>query len=220
MSDPRGDAALAELLGAEHVARLRPQISLRSFKDGDFLYHESHTAKALWAVRSGEVRTVKGNSSGRLMALESLYPGDLFGLSVMGDGASYTETAQGVTAGEVWHVPRRAIAMCLEADPELTRRLLAIVARRLQAAQERLCAFAHSGVPERLARVVLEASRKGRIEKTRRLLGESAGTTVETAIRVLRRFEHEGWIEGGVGWIRIVDRDALTRLAAGEDPAS
>ena len=42
------------------------------------------------------------------------------------------------------------------------------------------------------------------------------GTTVETAIRVLRRFERSGWIEGGVGWIRILDREALQSVASGD----
>ena len=42
-----------------------------------------------------------------------------------------------------------------------------------------------------------------------------AGTTVETAIRVLRRFEKAHWIEGGVGWVRILDRPALENIARG-----
>jgi CRP-like cAMP-binding protein len=99
------------------------------------------------------------------------------------------------------------------------RGLLAIVAGRLQNAHERLCSFAQGGVPERLARVVIESATDGRVEKTRRLLGESAGTTVETAIRVLRRFEQAGWIEGGVGWIQVLDLEALSRVARGEDPS-
>jgi len=48
---------------------------------------------------------------------------------------------------------------------------------------------------------------------TRRALAEAAGTTVETAIRVLRRFEREGLLEGQVGLLRVVDADALRRVA-------
>jgi hypothetical protein len=39
---------------------------------------------------------------------------------------------------------------------------------------------------------------------------------VETAIRVLRRFDRSGWIEGGVGSVRILDRKALERVSRGE----
>ena len=57
-----------------------------------------------------------------------------------------------------------------------------------------------------------------RIDITRRALGERVGTTVETAIRVLRSFERAGFIEAGVGWIRPVDRKALENIAEGEKP--
>ena len=66
------------------------------------------------------------------------------------------------------------------------------------------------------ARAVLEQDKGERIEVTRRALAEAAGTTVETAIRVLRGFQRAGWIDGGVGWVRAVDRDALERVAEGE----
>lgn len=217
---PLADTPLFQLLGPERLARLRPHVRRRTVKEREFLYHESQPARALWSVRTGEVRTLKVNAKGRVTTLESLHPGDLFGLAAMSDGAHYTETAQAIVAGEVWRIPRRAVASLLDADPELTRGLLAIVAGRLQSAHERLCSFAQARVPERLARVVLDSADNGRVEKTRRLLGESAGTTVETTIRVLRRFEHAGWIEGGIGGIRVVDAEALARVAEGEDPGS
>jgi CRP-like cAMP-binding protein len=66
-----------------------------------------------------------------------------------------------------------------------------------------------------MARSLLESDDGNRIETTRRILGESAGTTVETAIRVLRRFEQKGWLEGGVGWVRVLDRGALETIARG-----
>jgi CRP-like cAMP-binding protein len=87
---------------------------------------------------------------------------------------------------------------------------------RLQNAHDRLCSFAHESVPARLARAVLEEADSDRIETTRRALAESVGTTVETTIRVLRSFEREGWIEGGVGWVRILDHRALLGVARGE----
>ena len=48
---------------------------------------------------------------------------------------------------------------------------------------------------------------------TRRALAEASGTTVETAIRVLRRFERDGIISGAVGRVHVVDEPALERIA-------
>lgn len=113
-------------------------------------------------------------------------------------------------------MPRRVVQSFLAEDPGIARGLLAIVAERLQRAHDRLCSFASDTVTARMARVLLEAPDGERLETKRRILGESAGTTVETAIRVLRGFERAGWIEGGVGWVRVLDRSALERIARGE----
>ncbi len=207
--------ALFELLQAERLERVRPLLRRQVFREGEYLYFDSQPADFLWTVRSGEVRTLKGNADGRLATLETLRPGDLFGLAAMTEHSPYAETAQGIAAGEVWRLPRSDVASILSDDPQLSRALLALVAARLQAAHDRLCSFALDSVPARLARTLLDAGGR-RVEMTRRLLGEAAGTTVETSIRVLRRFEREGWIEGGVGWVRILDPEALERAAQGK----
>jgi CRP-like cAMP-binding protein len=49
---------------------------------------------------------------------------------------------------------------------------------------------------------------------TRRALAEAAGTTVETAIRVLRRFEREGLVRGEVGRVHLLDERALRKMAS------
>lgn len=224
VTPPLEQTALFSLLGAERLEKIRPHARERRFEEGEFLYFEGEEAEFLWAVGTGEVRTLRGSAAGRVTTLEMLRRGDLFGVAALVPDGVYTEACQGVAAGVAWRVPRRVIVSMLRDDPEMSRALLAIVADRLQRAHIRLCSFAHDSVSARMARAVLEGSPRdaapgnGRIETTRRLLGDAAGTTVETAIRVLRRFEKAGWIEGGIGWIRVVDREALTRVAAGDAP--
>jgi CRP-like cAMP-binding protein len=197
------------------IERIRPFLQLRKFEEGRYLYHEGEPAERFWTLRSGEVRTLKASTSGRVITLETLHPGDPFGMAAMSADAVYTESAQAIAAGEAWRVPRRVVMSLMREDPDVGRTLLALVAERLQRAHDRLCSFAHDSVSARMARALLESAEDERIETTRRVLGEAAGTTVETAIRVLRRFEKSRWIEGGVGWVRILDRPALERIAAG-----
>ncbi len=163
-------------LGPERLGRIRSHLKLQPYWPREYLYFEAQPAEHLWVVRSGEVRTLKAGRSGRVMTLEHLRPGDIFGVA-------------------------------------------AIVSTRLEQAHNRLCSFAHDSVPARIARLILTADPEGdKIEMTRRALGEEAGTTVETTIRVLRSFERAGWVEGGVGWVRVVDRAALARIADGAKP--
>lgn len=215
---PFEETGLFRAFDSGRLDRMRPYVLNRDYAEGEYLYYVAEPAEYLWAVASGEVRTLRGSTNGRITTLELLHPGDLFGMAAMTEGARYAESAQGVVPGEAWFVPRRAILSVIDGDPSIGRALLSVVAGRLQTAHDRLCSFAHDSVTERMARTLLDAWDGHRIEMTRRILGESAGTTVETAIRVLRRFERAGWIEGGVGWIRIKDRGALVRIARGDAP--
>ena len=45
-----------------------------------------------------------------------------------------------------------------------------------------------------------------------------AGTTVETSIRVVKKFERSGWVRLGRGHLLVIDRPALRIRAGGEDP--
>ena len=52
------------------------------------------------------------------------------------------------------------------------------------------------------------------IPLTRQEIAELAGTTVETVIRTVSRFQREGWVRSGRGKLQLLDPDALQRLLA------
>lgn len=210
------EAEFFRKLDRSQLARVRSRLLLRPFRAGECIYFAAQPAESLWVLRAGEVRTVKISPSGHTTSLERFRPGEIFGLAVAVEASAYGETAEAVSEGEAWRAPPRLLAALVRDDPRLARELLAIVARRLQSAHDRLCSFAHDSVSARIARLLLAESDGDRLNTTRRALGESVGTTVETAIRVLRRFDRAGWIEGSVGSIRLLDRAALERVAKGE----
>jgi len=60
---------------------------------------------------------------------------------------------------------------------------------------------------------LLRAAPGGEAQVTRRALAETAGTSVETAIRVIRRLEVAGIVSGDVGRVRIIDEGILRKIA-------
>jgi CRP-like cAMP-binding protein len=209
------DAEFFRALGPERLESARQHLSEATFSRGKALYFVGAPAAYLWCVKRGEVRLYKSSSDGRITSLEVLGPGAIFGaVSALGQN-HYPVSAEGVTEGAVWCLPRKHFQRLLDEDPTLTRELLDIITRRLHNAHERVRSFAHDSAPSRLAQALLRASHDGHASVTRRDLAESAGTTVETAIRVLRGFQRDGIVQGSVGQIEVTDQAALEQIAGG-----
>jgi len=209
-------AELFRCLDPAQLARVREQLRERPFERLRPLFFEGDPAEALWVVQRGRVRLFKTSASGRTTTLETLGPGQLFGAISALDQDTYPASAEGVSAGVAWSLPRSALLRLLADDARLAVEVLRIVSGRLHEAHERLRSFAHDAAPARLAQALLDATREGAAQVTRRALAEVAGTSVETAIRVLRQFERQGLVHGAVGMVRVVDPAALRRIAKGD----
>jgi CRP/FNR family transcriptional regulator len=212
-----GDLEKAELfrvLPAARLQRVRLRLHEKSFERQQVLYFEGSPADRLWIVRTGQVRLYKSSSNGLLTTLDVLGPGEAFGIVSALETEAFPSSAEAVTSGSAWYLARDVFLKLLEEEPQLNVEILRILSRRLRDAHNRLRSFAHDPAPARLATALLRAAASdGLARVTRRALAEAAGTTVETAIRVLRRFEREGLVEGHVGWIRVVDEPRLRALA-------
>jgi CRP/FNR family transcriptional regulator len=200
-------------LAPERLARVKPLLRQRRFERQQVLYFEGNSCDRLWVVRQGEVRLYKSSTSGEITTLDVLGPGEMFGAVAALEQDRYPSSAEAVTEGSVWWLPRESFTRILEAEPRLAVEILSVVSRRLRDAQNRLRSFAQDPAPSRLALALLHAASEGEARVTRRALAEAAGTTVETAIRVLRRFEREGLVRGEVGRVHVLDEPALRKMA-------
>lgn len=206
-------AEFFRVMSPDQLSRVRHLVLEKRFERRKVLYFEDQPAEYLWVVRTGEVRLYKSSNSGRITTLEGLSQGEMFGAVSSLDQDRYTASAEGVTDGSAWCLPRSVLLKQIAEDPRLAIDVLVVTSRRLRRAHERLRSFASDQATTRLARALLEATHEGEAQVTRRALAEASATTVETAIRVLRRFERDGVIAGAVGRIRVVDDGALRRLA-------
>jgi len=204
-------------LSPERLERLRGVIRQRRFWSGRLLFKAGDPAEALWVVCRGRVRLYKSSAKGQVTTLEALGPGEFFGALPAAGEATYPASAEALSEGRAWCVPTSAVAHLLEAEPGLGVEMVHVISQRLREAHERLHSFAYDSAAARLARTLLricsEDTPKRPVEVTRRALAEASGTTVETAIRTLRRFDREGMVETQVGKIRVLDRDRLRHVA-------
>jgi CRP/FNR family transcriptional regulator len=211
------EAEFFRALAKERLDRVRALLVVKRFDRHAVLFFAGKPADYLWVVQTGEVRLYKSSINGRLATLETLHAGEAFGaISALGQ-EQYPASAEAMSNGSAWCLPRSSVLTLLRDEPQLATEVLRIVSGRLHQAHERLRSFAHDPAPARLAIALLDAARQGEARTTRRALAETAGTTVETAIRVLRRFEREGLIRGAVGRVEVLNAEELRRMSGEND---
>ncbi len=207
------DAEFFRSLSPDDLAWAEQRVVKRMFYPRRCLFSDGQPAEHLWVVERGVVRLCKSSDKGQVTTLETLGPGEMFGLWSAVPDEAYAGTAEGMTEGGVWRLPKAAVQELVRRAPRLAAEMVQIIADRLREAHNRLLSFAYDAVPVRLAGALLRAGDGNTAHVTRRVLAEASGTTVETAIRVLRRFEKEGLIRGEVGSIHILDPKRLTEIA-------
>jgi CRP/FNR family transcriptional regulator len=210
------EAEFFRALAPDRLTRVRSLLIEKRFARGRVLFFDGKPAEYLWAIRRGEVRLYKSSHDGRITTLETLGPGEIFGAVSALEEGTYPASAEGVNDGIAWCLPRNTFLRMLAEDPWLSVEILRVISHRLHEAHERVRSFAHDPAACRLAQALLRATRDGVARVTRRDLAEAAGTTVETAIRVLRSFERDEIVHGEVGRVMVLDEAALKKIARPE----
>lgn len=210
-------------LSAEDRRRLAAVSTLRDYERGDEIFGEGDDAQAFYVAVSGRVKVVKSTPTGKEVLLEIFGPGDPLGAVVAYEGKPFPASARAMEPTRCVITPRETFFRLLAEHPSLVRGLLSGLTMRLIELTNRLAAVSGARVEERIARLVLQKlDELGRPERggeflplhlTRQELADLAGTTIETAIRVMSRWSKAGWVETEEGGFLVRDRTALERLA-------
>ncbi|MGG7569322.1 cyclic nucleotide-binding domain-containing protein [Streptomyces sirii] len=125
-----------------------------SFPEGTRIFEEGQPADRFWIVRTGSVNLDIQVAGRRPAVVESLGHGDLLGWSWLLPPYAWRMGAEAFTPVRAYEFDATGVRALCEADPVLglavTRRVLDVVARRLQATRLRLldmCAPGASTMP-------------------------------------------------------------------------
>src|SRR5512136_3150497 len=197
---------------------------VETFVQHSIIFLEGDPADRLWVVSSGQVKIVKHTSDGQENLLEVITPGEMFG----GAGlllATHPATAVAMTPITALCIERGPYLQLIRQYPDIALRIIDLLGERLQAAMK-MRALAVERVDVRLANILLklcdkagEASGEGtriNLPLSRQDLADMAGTTIETAIRVMSRLRKEGLVhtEPG-GYVIVRDHNRLQQLSEG-----
>jgi CRP/FNR family transcriptional regulator, nitrogen oxide reductase regulator len=215
---------LASLKAEDRIA-LSPLCELHAYEKGATIFQEGDQAKRIHFLFLGKVKIVKAGPD-RDLILEILGPGEPVGAVAVFERRPFPATAVALEPSGILSIPERPFFELIEKRPEITRRLLAGLTLRLMSVNRRMADMTGS-VEYRIVRLFATlAQRMGQtrsdgsvfvpLSLSRQDIADLVGTTVETAIRVMSRWQKESIVETDKRGFLIRDPAALAAIAPEE----
>jgi CRP-like cAMP-binding protein len=211
-------------LKAEERAALSQLCELQAYEKGARIFEEGEPAEKIYFLFVGRVKIVKSTPD-RDLIIEILGPGEPVGTVAAFERRPFPATAIAIEPCGVVSIPERQFFALIERRPEITRRLLAGLTLRLITLNKRLADMTGS-VEYRMARLFSTlAERMGQkqgpivfipLSLSRQEIADLVGTTIETAIRVMSRWQKEGVIETEKTGFLIRNFAAFREVASGQ----
>ncbi len=187
------------------------------FAPDEFIFWEGDTPDWFYIIAEGKVKVLKYSSLGKEFIIAFFEPGEMFGEVAVFENKPYPASAQAIAETKVLGIKRDDFLSFLVNRPQVALRIINVLGGRLRDAHSRLRDLAGERVEQRLARTLLMLSSKlgPNLPFTRQELADMAGTTTETAIRILSQLKDRGIIRSVRGKIIILNETKLQLLSEG-----
>ncbi|RKZ70202.1 MAG: transcriptional regulator FNR [Gammaproteobacteria bacterium] len=193
----------------------------RSLHKNDFLYRDGDKAMAIYAVRSGCVKTMTESANGDEQIVGFHLAGELLGLDGFADG-EYTCNAVALETSSVCELPLEQLEELGYKLPGLQKQMRRIMGKEVSKDHKLLLLLGKMTADERLASFLLSLS--ARMEERhwnanefnlmmpRQDIANYLGMAVETVSRLFANFQNEKIIEVDRRHITILDMDRLKAM--------
>jgi CRP/FNR family transcriptional regulator len=184
-----------------------------TFGNNDTIFNEGDPSDKFYLVAEGSVKVLKHTVMGKDIILEMMSPGDIFGGVAVLDKKPFPASAQAMESTTVIRISRQNLLKIMEDYPTLKLDIVKYFSNKLRDAHEMLKNIATERVERRIASLLLKLSEKvgmddGKYRRidiplTRQEISEMVGTTVETCIRTMSKFQKMGVIKSSDGRIMV-----------------
>lgn len=222
-------AQLAEIPLFRRVAppdreRIAVVSELRSYDRAETIFDEGDPSDFFYVVITGQVKVFKHGPNGHDVILDMFGAGGPLGAVAAYESKPFPASAAALEPVTCLLIPRQAFFALLEQHPSLVRGLLGSLSLRLVQLTARLAELTGGRIDVRFARLFLKlAEQLGRQERggifiplplSRQELADLTGTTIETCIRIMSRWNKEDVLLTEKDGFVVVDRATLEALAA------
>ena len=195
---------------------------VQRFEKGELIF-EQDSPSEFYAITSGRVKIFKMMPNGKDVILELFGPGDPLGAVAAYMDRPFPASATALEDTTCVIIPRPAFFRLLESQPSLVRGLLLGLTTRLVELTNRLAELTGGRIEPRFARLFLKLSAEmGRPERggtfiplplSRQELADLTGTTIETCIRIMSRWNKDDIVHTEKDGFIVLNRAELTSIA-------
>lgn len=189
------------------------------YKRKQRIYNEGNHPVRLYYVQKGKVKIYKTNNDGKQLIIRIAGEGEFFGYTAMLKERVYQGSAEALEDAEIVGLPKSEVEELLNANPEISRKFIRLLANDLLEKEEQLIHIAYNSLRRKVADALLTVCRKYKdaaneclISLNRENLAAVAGTATESLIRTLTDFKAEKLIDIIEGKIKILNVSLLERL--------
>ncbi|MBE9560557.1 MAG: fumarate/nitrate reduction transcriptional regulator Fnr [Proteobacteria bacterium] len=200
----------------------------KALHKNDFLYRDGDKSQAIFAVRSGCVKTMTESANGDEQIVGFHLPGELLGLDGFADD-SYTCNAVALETSSVCELPLDQLETLCHQVPGLQKQMRRIMGKEVSNDHKLLLLLGKMTAEERLASFLLSLS--GRMEERhwkenefnlsmpRQDIANYLGMAVETVSRLFATFQSEKIIDVDRRHITILDMHRLKVIVGECEPS-
>ena len=198
---------------------------LRHFDRGALIFNEGDPSDFFTIALNGRVKVFRATAAGKEVILGIFASGEPLGAVAVYEERPFPASAMAIEAVDCLVISRQDFFGLLDAHPSLARGLLLSLTHRLMELTKRLTELTGGRVETRFARLFLKlADEIGRRDEargglfvpmvlSRQELADLTGTTIETAIRIMSRWNKEGVLLTDKAGFVLVDTEALRSAA-------
>jgi CRP/FNR family transcriptional regulator len=203
----------------------------RPLARGSVLFDEGMAFEAVFAVRSGAIKTVSNTPSGEEQVTGFYLPGEIVGLDSIGNpSGNYGSIAIALESTAVCALPFDALENLAGKLPSLQRHLFQLMSSEIRADQQVLQLVGRRSAEERLATFLLTLAARYKRRKlsenelhlpmSRSDIANHLGLALETVSRLFTKLQTQNVLRVNGRDVEIIDRPRLLQLANGGEPVA
>lgn len=209
-------------LPEEDLKYLHANCVFRNVDKGEVIFDQGSRPLGVYGLLSGKLKVCQHGGEGGEQIVKLLGSNNLFGICSNINNTPYKSAAIAVEKSEVICIARDPFMSVLKSNTELAMVVMKMVAQDVLETEVKLASLVLKPVKKRIAEALLAIAESFGYEQggnilnaslTRREIGNMAGTTTETAIRMISEFNRLGVIRIHRRKIEICQPKVLQKLA-------